>query len=174
MTNDMITIRNATASDFLAVAEIGRFTFYETWRNVNTEEDMQLYMGEAFNPEKIKKDLESSSNIFFLCYYKDELIGYTKLRTDRTHDEFKNEPAIEMERIYVKHQYHGLKAGKAMMDKSIELARQKNYKWLWLGVNQENFKAIDFYKKYGFIIFGTKSFKLGNAQDDDYLMKMVL
>jgi diamine N-acetyltransferase len=172
--NADILVVAATPGDYLEVAEIGKFTFYETWRMVNTEEDMQLYMSQAFHPGKIKKDLENSSNIFFLCYYKEELIGYTKLRTDRTQDEFNNEPAIEMERIYVKHQYHGLKAGKAMMDKSIELVRQKNYKWLWLGVNQENFKAIDFYKKYGFTIFGTKSFQLGNAQDEDYLMKMAL
>jgi diamine N-acetyltransferase len=172
--NADILVVAATPEDYLEVAEIGKFTFYETWRSVNSEEDMQLYMAEAFNPEKTKKDLAESFNTFFLAYYNDELIGYAKLRTDRTYPEFNKEPAIEMERIYINSKYQGLKAGRALMDKCIELARQKNFKWLWLGVNQENFKAIDFYKKYGFTIFGTKSFQLGNAQDEDYLMKMAL
>jgi diamine N-acetyltransferase len=160
-------------ADYLAVAEIGRFTFYETWRPVNSEEDMQLYLSEAFNPAKIKKDLADKGNTFLLLYFQNELIGYAKLRTDRTYDEFNDARVIEMERIYVKHHYQGMKAGKALMDKCIEIARNGNYEWLWLGVNQEN-KAIDFYKKYGFTIFGTKSFKLGTADDEDYLMKMKL
>jgi diamine N-acetyltransferase len=167
-------IRIATPEDYQLVSDIARFTFYETWRHVNTEEDLQLYMSEAFNPEKIKKDLEDAENTFLLEYYNNELIGYVKLRTDRTYDEFKEEKAIEIERIYVKHQYHGLKAGKALMDTCIDIAKKGNYQWLWLGVNDENTKAIDFYKKYGFTIFGTKTFKLGTAIDEDYLMKLKL
>ena len=169
-----IVVAIATPEDYITIAVIGRFTFYETWRPVNTEEDMQLYMAGAFDPEKIKKDLEDSGNTFLIACYGDEVVGYAKLRSDRTHDEFKGASAIEMERIYVKQQYQGKKLGKALMDKSLELARQGNYGWFWLGVNQENYKAIDFYKLYGFAVFGTKSFKLGNAADDDYLMKLKL
>jgi ribosomal protein S18 acetylase RimI-like enzyme len=169
-----ITIVFAEPKDYLAVAEIGRSTFYESWIHMHAEEDMQLYLAEAFVPEKIKKDLENPVNTFMLAYYLNELIAYAKLRTDRTYPQLNNEPAIEMERIYVMHKYQGMKAGKALMDKSLEIARQKNYKWMWLGVNQENNKAIDFYKNYGFTIDGTKTFRFGNQVDDDYLMKLRL
>lgn len=141
---------------------------------MHSEEDMQLYLKDAFVPEKIKKDLENPANTFLLAYYNNELIGYVKLRTDRTYPQLNNESSIEMERIYVRHKYHGIKAGKALMDKSLGIARDKNYKWMWLGVNQENTKAINFYKNYGFVIDGTKTFKLGNVIDDDYLMKLKL
>jgi ribosomal protein S18 acetylase RimI-like enzyme len=170
----MLTVVFAEPKDYLLVAEIGRDTFYESWIHMHSEEDMQLYLAEAFVPEKIKADLENPANTFILAYTNNELIGYAKLRTDRTNPQLNNEPAIEMERIYVKHQCHGKKAGKALMDKSIAIARQEKYKWMWLGVNQENFKAIDFYKKYGFEIVGTKTFKLGNVIDEDYLMKLKL
>jgi ribosomal protein S18 acetylase RimI-like enzyme len=176
MTDDF-KIRIATAEDYLTIADIGRRTFYESWRVMNTEEDMQLYIAEAFAPEKIRKDLSSSYNTFFLAYLKEELTGYAKLRTDRmpqTGDEFNGSPAMEMERIYVKKEYQGMKAGKALMDASIELAKAGKYEWLWLGVNKGNHKAINFYKQYGFTIFGSKFFKLGKAEDEDYLMKMRL
>ena len=60
MTNDNSAIKIVIAKpeDYLLLAGLGRFTFYETWRHVNTEEDMQLYMAEAFAPKKIKKDLK--------------------------------------------------------------------------------------------------------------------
>ena len=61
-----------------------------------------------------------------------------------------------------------------MMDHSIQIAIDNNYDWIWLGVNTENLKAINFYKRYGFIVFGEKSFKLGEAMDTDFLMKKKL
>ena len=169
-----LKISIAQPGDYLLIADLGRSTFYESWIHMHTEEDMQIYLSEAFEPEKIKKDLENSVNTFILAYYKDELVGYAKLRTDRTYPQLNNEPSIEMERIYVKQKYHGIKAGKALMDKSLKMARERHYKWMWLGVNQENFKAINFYKSYGFEIDGIKTFKFGTAIDDDFLMKMKL
>jgi ribosomal protein S18 acetylase RimI-like enzyme len=172
---EAISIRIALPEDASVVCEIGRFTFYETWRKVNTEEDMQLYLAEAFAEKKIKGDLENASaNIFLLAYHRQEAIGYVKMRRDRTYGEFKNEKAIEIERIYVKEEFQKKKIGKLLMDQCIEIAKAENNKWLWLGVNNENKKAMNFYKNYGFEIFGTKKFKLGNAEDEDFLMKLSL
>ncbi len=173
--NGVVKITIAAEEDYNVVAEIGRETFYETWRPVNTEEDMQLYLAESFNPEKIKKDIaDTSVNTFLIAYYNDKVIGYAKLRNDRMYDEFKGSPALEMERIYVLADYQRHKVGKALMDESLRLAKEGNYEWFWLGVNDENYKAVNFYKQYGFTVFGTKSFKLGNAIDSDLLMKLRL
>ena len=76
-----------------------------------------------------------------------------------------------MERIYVLKKYQDKKIGKALMDESFRLAKAGNYEWIWLGVNEENYKAIEFYKRYGFEVFGTKQFILGTAVDEDLLMK---
>jgi ribosomal protein S18 acetylase RimI-like enzyme len=168
-----IIIRKATDYEAETVAGIGRKTFYETWKSVNTEEDLQLYMNLSFDPVKIKKELENDAvNTFLLALADDEVAGYAKLRNDRTYDQLKGMRALEMERIYVTRKFQDHKVGKALMDKSISLAKEGKYEWLWLGVNQENDKAINFYKKYGFEIFGTKQFILGHAVDEDFLMKV--
>jgi len=170
-----VNIKIATPPDAPVVAAIGRFTFYETWRPVNTEEDMQLYLADAFNEEKILMDISADdANIFFIVTGDNEAIGYAKLRRDRTYNEFRGMKNIEMERIYVKQKFQGLKLGKLLMDRCIEFAVNESCDWLWLAVNNENFKAISFYKKYGFITFGTKKFRLGNAEDEDLLMKLDL
>ena len=167
-----VTIRNASGKEAETLADIGRRTFYETWKSVNTEEDLQLYMTKSFDLAKITKEIEDEKvNTFLLAFANDELAGYAKLRNDRSHDQLKETKSLEMERIYVLKKFQDKHIGKALMDESIRLADAGNYEWIWLGVNQENFKAVEFYKRYGFEVFGTKQFVLGTAIDEDFLMK---
>jgi len=169
------SIRTASPEDTAVVARVGRETFYETWRPVNSEEDMQQYINEAFDEQKIRQEIISSeTNIFFLALIDGETIGYAKMRRDRNYDEFNNEKVIEVERIYVRKECQGKKFGKLLMDHCIEAAKSENCTWIWLGVNEENYTAIRFYRKYGFEVFGTKQFKLGSAIDTDFLMKLRL
>lgn len=170
-----ILIRKAVSEDHKVVAETGRSTFYETWKEYNTEEDMKIYLDEAFSPEKIRKDIELSDvNTFYLAFLEGRPVGYAKFRNDRTYDEFKGEPAFEIERIYVYKAFQGAGVAHLLMEKALEQAAKENRKWIWLGVNVDNHRAIAFYKKYGFEIFGNKIFKLGNAEDPDYLMKRLV
>ena len=170
-----LTIRKALPDDYILLTTIGRKTFYDTWRPVNTEEDMQNYMDKSFDSALIKSDIEADSvNTFLLAFIDKTAVGYSKLRCDRFYEEFNNETAIEIERIYVLKEWQGKKVGKAMMDYSINIALQRNYKWIWLGVNTDNITAIEFYKLNGFSVFGEKSFKLGDAVDTDFLMKKQL
>jgi len=167
-------IFKAGPGDTVAVARIGRETFYETWRPVNTEEDMQVYLAEAFAEKRIAEELVNEKNTFLVAKAGPEVVGYAKLRRDRTHETFAKEQAIELERIYVACNYQDRKIGQALMDECLSIARKEGYAWFWLGVNIDNVKAIAFYKRYGFEIFGRKQFRLGNAVDDDYLMKLKL
>jgi hypothetical protein len=65
----MITIRKASIDDYKLVAELGAHTFYETWRPVNTEEDMQNYIAKAFDPQQIREDLSNENvNTFFIAF----------------------------------------------------------------------------------------------------------
>ena len=167
-----IEIRKAISDDYLLVSDLGSKAFYETWRPVNTEEDILKYIQEAFNPLKIKIDIEAESiNTFFVAISENKAVGYVKLRNDRTYEEFKNERVIELERLYVLKEWQEKKVGKTLMDEALKMAGDQHYIWMWLGVATDNFKALKFYKQYGFIIFGEKIFKLGEALDTDYLMK---
>lgn len=170
----MIFIRKAVLEDADLIVSLGKETFYQKWRPVNTEEDIQAYLTKAFVPEVIRADLLNTDTIFLLAYYQDTLCAYVKMRCDRTYPDFANEKALEIERIYVLQEFQRKKIGTLLMDECIAIAQEGKYKWLWLGVNIDNHEAIDFYKKYNFSIFGTKQFKLGDAVDDDYLMKLKL
>ncbi len=169
------SIRKVKPEEYKLLSSFGRETFYETWKHYNTESDMQLYLKEAFDEVKIQNDLKNFSvNTFLFAFDGENLVAYAKTRNDRTHLEFNGEPTLEVERIYVKKSYQGKPVGKLLMDECFEIGKQGNYKWIWLGVNIDNHRAIAFYKKYDFVTFGTKMFRLGDAEDQDYLMKRKL
>jgi ribosomal protein S18 acetylase RimI-like enzyme len=44
---------------------------------------------------------------------------------------------------------------------------------VWLGVNQENSRAIRFYEKSGFRKVGTKTFLLGSRIEHDFVMERI-
>jgi ribosomal protein S18 acetylase RimI-like enzyme len=76
--------------------------------------------------------------------------------------------------IYVKSAYHGKKIGQLLYEKALELARLQNKAYLWLGVWEENLKAIRFYEKNGFIAFDKHVFRFGGDEQIDVMMKKVL
>ena len=61
-----VSVRLVEPGEYSLLARIGRETFYETWKDYNTPEDMQTYLLDAFDEEKIKKDLENRDVNTFL------------------------------------------------------------------------------------------------------------
>jgi ribosomal protein S18 acetylase RimI-like enzyme len=82
--------------------------------------------------------------------------------------------ALEIERIYVSKEFHGKKAGQVLYEKAMEVAKDKNADYVWLGVWEENQRAINFYKKNGFVEFDKHIFKLGNDEQTDIMMRLQL
>ena len=82
--------------------------------------------------------------------------------------------AYKIERIYVLKEFHGKKVGQILYDTAFEMAKQRCADYLWLGVWEENPRAINFYKKNGFVEFDKHIFKLGNDEQTDIMMKLQL
>lgn len=80
--------------------------------------------------------------------------------------------AMEMERIYVLKEYQGKAVGQILLDKAISLAGDADVKEVWLGVWEKNLKAINFYRRNGFVVFATHLFKLGTDKQTDLMMRI--
>ncbi|EKB05870.1 Protease synthase and sporulation negative regulatory protein PAI 1 [Myroides odoratus] len=80
-------------------------------------------------------------------FYHIKLIGYLKLNYGVSQTEIKDSNNIEIERIYVLQEYHGQKVGQILYEKALQVAYIKKVNYLWLGVWEENPKAIRFYQK---------------------------
>src|SRR5690606_33664131 len=119
-------------------------------------------------------ELNDEKAEFYFAKTGNRIIGYLKLNFGAAQTELKNDNALEIERIYVLQEFHGKKAGQILFNKAIEIAKNKKVDFAWLGVWEENLRAINFYKKNGFTEFDKHIFKLGNDEQTDIMMKLKL
>ncbi|MEC4005435.1 GNAT family N-acetyltransferase [Flavobacterium sp. SUN052] len=171
---ETITTQKITVKDLEKLQRIGRQTFKETFSEFNSEANMRNYLDEVFSKEKLMAELEEKNSEFYFATLKDEVIGYLKVNYGDAQTEIKDSKALEIERIYVSKEFHGKSVGQLLYDKAIEIGLQKKVVYVWLGVWEENLRAIHFYKKNGFVEFDKHIFKLGDDEQTDIMMKLEL
>jgi ribosomal protein S18 acetylase RimI-like enzyme len=169
-----IKFNNVTSSDLLTLRDISYHTYRDTFMQFTTPEIMETYLTSAFNPEKITSELHDPNSTFFFLYKDDVLVGYLKVNENESQSDLKDQDSLELERVYVKSEFHSQGFGKILIDKGIEIAKQKKKKFAWLGVWEKNTKAIAFYEKMGFIKTTTHDFYMGNDRQTDYIMRLNL
>jgi diamine N-acetyltransferase len=169
-----INLKKVTPIDIPQLQEVSRKTFYETFSPGNTEENMAKYLEESFSIEKLTSELNDNNAEFYFATLDNEVIGYLKLNSGQSQTELKDEKGLEIERIYVLKEFHGKNVGQILYEKAMQVAKQSNADFIWLGVWEENTRAINFYKKNGFIEFDKHIFKLGNDEQTDIMMKLQL
>jgi|SRR5690554_6579694 len=169
-----IKITKATINDIHQLQNIGRQTFSETFSADNTAENMNKYMDEGFSIAKLTTELNDTNAEFYFATIDNKTIGYLKLNFGQSQTELQDNNALEIERIYVLKEFHGKNVGQLLYDKAIQIARHRLSDFMWLGVWEENLRAINFYKKNGFVEFDKHIFKLGNDEQTDIMMKLKL
>lgn len=169
-----IEIKKVTLSDIDQLQKIGRQTFYETFSASNSEENMNRYLSEDLSLEKLTTELYNKHSEFYFATLNNNVIGYLKINFGQSQTELKDDKALEIERIYVLKEFHGKKVGQILYEQAMHIARQINANYVWLGVWEENPRAISFYKKNGFVDFGKHIFKLGNDEQTDIMMRLQL
>jgi ribosomal protein S18 acetylase RimI-like enzyme len=168
--NSELLIRKAHIEDALALEKISVDTFIEAFASQNTKEDMDLFLKMCFNLSAIKNEISDIDIGYYMAFLEDKLIGYVKIKK-ASHSSFIDLNSLEISRIYVYEQYHNKKIGSALMQFVIDYAKANKFKIVWLGVWEHNPKAIEFYKRWGFEVFGEHVFILGNDPQNDLLMK---
>lgn len=174
LTELKLEIRQATKSDAALICKIGAQYFYDAYKDVKSDTNLQQYITNTFIVEKVEEEFDNRIAFFAIGYLNKVPVAYIKLRSDRTHPNLAHTSNLEMERIYVDRNYWRHKFGAAMMNYAIDYGRQNKFNCLWLGVWQENLRAIAFYKKAGFEIVGTKKFYVGSEENNDFVMRLIL
>lgn len=170
MTN--FTIRSINLKDLQALQAISKQTFTETFASSNSKENMDKYLNESLSLEKLTEELNNPNSLFYFIEDNHTPIGYLKLNMGASQTELNDNTALEIERIYVTQAYQGKKVGQQLYEKAIQVAKDKGVEYIWLGVWEENHKAIQFYTKNGFTAFDKHIFTLGDEAQTDIMMKL--
>jgi ribosomal protein S18 acetylase RimI-like enzyme len=166
-----LQIREVTLQDIPILQHIATQTFIDTYAIYNSEENMHNYIKDHFSEAQLTLDINNSLVDFYFASIDEDIIGYIKINIGTAQTELKDQDSLEIERIYVLQSYQGKGIGQQLCHKAIDLGRQHGVAYVWLGVWDQNLKAIKFYEKNGFKIFDTHIYTLGDDPQTDYMMK---
>ncbi len=174
MNSESVFIREVRLDELEILQQLATSTFVDTYASENTEENMNTYVSENFNKNKLIAQLKNPDVKFFFALIDGIIAGYIKLNIGKAQTDDKLENALEVERIYVINNYKGKSVGRQLLQKSFALAKSLNIDQVWLGVWENNLKAVAFYKKHGFYVFSEHEYILGTENQRDLLLKKEL
>lgn len=164
-------IRRGNLDDVELLQSIGIKTFYETFGNTCTKEDMRGVLELYFNTAQVESELLDDSDHFF--FFEEDKIAKGYMRINAKHpcplDSLKDRKSIELVRLYVLKEFHGVGVANELMNFAIDFARNNGFDTMYLSVWEYNFRARGFYEKHGFTNTGFENdFPLGSTPQTDY------
>jgi diamine N-acetyltransferase len=169
-----LTFRDAREDDAVELAEIGSDTFAETFGHLYPPADLKVYLDETYAVEKMRADLRDPDVEIRMAFTGRRCVAYCKIGPVKLPTDVGPEPALELHRVYVSKIRQGVGVGRILLTWAIERARRRGAKNLFLGVWQGNDRAIAVYETRGFEKTGTYKFKVGETQDDEFIMRLRL
>lgn len=171
-----LQLRPAQLNDIEKICELGINTFSATFGYSLSVEDLNDYLGIAYNKESIGAELVNPAMTTIVVEnpaQPTEIIGFGQLLRYSSDSEpcLQNiENPIELHRLYVNTKCHSRGVGSQLMKKLECIAKDEGFKSMWLGVWEENGVAKDFYRNKGFERVGEHAFRMGNCVQIDWIL----
>ena len=171
MNTSGVNIVKVNVADISKLEEISKQTFVDSYSWGNTAENVQNYVAENFHKNRLIEEINNPYSEFYFAMLGTDLIGYFKINFYQAQTDLDDKKSLELERIYILSQFQGKKIGNIFIDEICKIAKRNQLEYVWLGVWENNIRAIQFYEKNSFIQFATHPFKFGNELQTDVLMK---
>lgn len=167
----MPMIEMAQSTDVNTIRGLSIATFAETFASLNTEEDMEQYNERHFSTDELQREIDNPDSTFMVAKVDGVPAGYMKVNVGDAQTEEMLGNRMEVQRLYILRQYKRNGLGARFMHTAFDMARAQGKSVIWLGVWEHNDAAIAFYKRMGFVQFGSHDFVLGEDRQTDLLME---
>lgn len=174
-----ISVTPASSTDAAALASLAAATFPLACPPTAAAEDIAAFIAANLSAQRFSDYLTDTDRIVFCANdcasAEDRIIGYTMLVRGIGSDpdiarSVPHRPAVELSKMYVLPSHHRSGAATALMRAGIDWAAAGGGAAVWLGVNKNNSRAQRFYRKHGFEVVGSRAFRLGDQDEDDFVM----
>ena len=169
-----ISVQRAAGEDARLVASLATVTFYEAYFEQDDPHDLADYLAESFSTGRIEAEIGDPDCHFFIAHERGRAIGYAKMRESEPHSSVTSAKPIELQRIYTLERVWGTGAGEVLLRHCLDFARGRGKDAVWLGVWEQNPRAMAFYEKHGFERVGTLEFLYGSTFGINAVMRILL
>ena len=174
-----VRVRIAEPTDAAALHALAAETFALACPPGTTKESSDAFVAANLSEEKFTAYLADPARVLLVASVDEVDAGYTMLVDEQPTDPdviaaLSLLPTIELSKFYLLAGFHGTGVSSALMDATVNSARERGAAGAWLGVNQFNPRANRFYEKHGFAQVGTKTFYLGDHPEEDFVRERAL
>lgn len=169
-----VSIRPLNTTDLRTLQKLSIETFVDTFIDSNTADDLANCIYSLYNTEKLARELAAKHSYFYFIEVEGQVAGYLKLNTRYEQTEGQRDDSLEIERLYILPHFKGLHLGSKLMEFSLDLAKEKGKKRVWLGVWEHNEPAKEFYSHWGFKRFSQHTFPVGSDPQTDELWELLI
>lgn len=174
-----MTVRRAGPADAAGLADLAEATFPLACPPGSSPEDIADFIATHLNAARFAEYLSDPERIVMVAEDDDGMCGYTMLILGDPTDadvagSITLRPTVELSKVYVLAGSHGRGVSAPLVAATLDAATATGAAGIWLGVNEQNGRAVRFYEKSGFRIVGTKTFQLGTRLENDYVMERPL
>ncbi|KAH7123506.1 acyl-CoA N-acyltransferase [Dactylonectria estremocensis] len=169
-----VTIRKAQPHDAASIAKLGAYVFAATFGHSVEAHELQAFLDDSYTVTAVLKDMhDENREIIVATGSEDEILGFSYLTIGSTEPCLSGvEDAVELQRIYVHPSGHGKGIGGLLSTTIHKMAIERGFKNIWLGVWEENHRALKAYEKWGYRKVGYHDFVIGAVvQRDDIMLK---
>jgi ribosomal protein S18 acetylase RimI-like enzyme len=170
MVEQSVRYRTAIKSDAAPLSRFAEAIFRETFGNTNTEADMNIHCARTFGASRQLAEILAPDMSTILAEVDSVVVGFGQLRTGQAPACVQSHNPSEIYRLYVDSRWHGKEIAQQLMSLLLEKAFAAGADSVWLGVFENNPRAIAFYEKSGFQRAGEHTFTLGTDKQRDLVM----
>jgi len=152
-------IRTAALDDLVTLQALGRETYREHFASLWSAQGIEDFLDQDFSSEALAKTLDCPQRHQWLIAFDRNAspVGFSKVNWSQA------EPTTgivgaELQKIYVRASSVGAGFGQALLELTVQRAKEQGESSIWLDVLKSNLKARHFYERFGFRKVGELSF----------------
>lgn len=141
--------------------------------------DVDLFVAEHLSPVAFAGYVLDPGTTVTVAEEAERPVGYSLLVHDHEpggpeRESLRHHPTSLLSKFYLDPDRHGGGIASALMVQTVAAAERAGSAGVWLGVNDQNARAIRFYTRMGFETVGTRSFTLGRDTHSDLVLEREL
>ena len=152
--------------------DVFRRAFIETFGHLYRVEDLDSFLAGMDEPAW-RGELGNPAYRIHLAEADGEVVGFAKLGPLGLPVEPEGK-ALELRQLYLLSEWHGRGIARVLLDWVLDQARLQGADALYLSVWTENFRARNFYARYGFTFVAPYAFMVGEQADEDEIWRLDL
>lgn len=166
----MVVIRRAKPGDAKRLAGLAERAFRDAFTAANEQADIDFHCANHFGTEIQGREIVDPNCATILAEVDGDLVAFAQVLLRSTKPCVSAERPSELLRFYVSSEWLGRGIAHDVMPAVLATAADEGADVIWLGVWEENLRAIAFYRKYGFEVVGDHEFHLGEDIQRDLVM----